>query len=124
MIKFKHKGSFKHAEKFLENAKRREYLKKLDYFGREGVIALSAFTPVRSGSTAESWDYEIVHSGGTFTIYWTNSNINDGVPIAVILQYGHGTGTGGYVQGIDYINPALKDTFKHIADAAWEELTK
>ena len=124
MIKFRHKGSFKHAEKFLENANRRQYLKKLDVFGREGVAALSAYTPVASGKTAESWDYEIHWGHGNVTIYWTNSNFNDNVPIAVILQYGHGTGTGGYVQGIDYINPALKDVFRHIADAAWEELTK
>lgn len=124
MFKFKHKGSFKHAEEFLKNANRREYLKKLDQFGREGVAALSAATPVGTGKTAESWDYEIKRTKESISIYWTNSNINDGVPIAVILQYGHGTGTGGYVQGIDYINPALKSTFRHIADSAWEELIR
>lgn len=124
MIKFRHKGSFKNAEKFLENASKRKYLELLDAFGREGVYALSAYTPVNSGKTADSWDYEIIRTRESVTIYWTNSNFNEDVPIAVILQYGHGTGNGGYVQGMDYINPALKDVFRHIADTAWEELTK
>ena len=85
--------------------------------------ALRSATPVDSGETAASWDYEIEMNGDKKAIYWTNSNINDGVPIAVILQYGHGTGTGGYVQGRDYINPTMQTIFDQIADDAWKEVT-
>lgn len=92
-------------------------------YGEYGVIALKAATPYDSGKTAESWDYEIQHRGSRSKIIWKNSNINKGVPIAVILQYGHGTGTGGYVQGVDYINPALKPVFQNLADEAWREVT-
>lgn len=88
-----------------------------------GVKALSEATPVLSGKTASSWGYQISKGHGSFSIHWTNSNINDGVPIAVIIQYGHGTGWGGYVQGIDYINPALRPVFQDIADQVWKEVT-
>ena len=99
---------------------------KLEQYGRAGVNALSAATPVDSGETADSWDYTITADKNTVRITWTNSNVKDGmnVPVAVILQYGHATGNGGYVQGIDYINPALKPLFDEIAIKAWEEVTK
>lgn len=96
----------------------------LDRFGQEGVAALSSATPVDSGKTAASWSYEIERGDGKTVISWSNSNVNDGVNIAVILQYGHGTGTGGFVQGRDYINPAIQSVFDRIAEEAWREVTK
>lgn len=96
----------------------------LDQYGAKGVAALSAATPVRSGETANSWDYKIEQSGQRYSISWTNSNINNGVNIALIIQLGHGTGTGGYVQGVDYINPALRPIFDQMAEEAWQEVTK
>ena len=96
--------------------------KILERYGDMGVSALAAATPVDSGTTASSWSYEIVTSGEDATIYWTNDNQNKGVYIAVILQFGHGTGTGGYVQGVDYINPAIRPVFDKIAEEAWMEV--
>ncbi len=117
-------GDFRNLEQFLKNAERGDYLKVLERFGRMGVDALSAATPIESGTTANSWSYEIVRKNGSAEIDFNNSNINKGVNIAIIIQYGHGTGTGGYVQGIDYINPALRPVFEQIADAAWKEVTR
>lgn len=122
-VKFEVSGGFTKTERFLNRMKRREYLNVLDEFGRDGVQALRNATPVDSGATAEAWDYEIKRTRGYTEIVWTNSNINDGVPIAVILQYGHGTGTGGYVQGRDYINPAIRPIFDKIAEKAWKVVT-
>lgn len=122
-VKFEVSGGFTKTERFLNRMRRREYLNVLDEFGREGVQALRNATPVESGLTAESWDYEIKRTRDYIEIIWTNSNINDGVPIAVILQYGHGTGTGGYVQGRDYINPAIRPIFDKIAEKAWKVVT-
>ena len=122
-VKFEVSGGFTKTERFLNRMKRREYLNVLDEFGRDGVQALRNATPVDSGATAEAWDYEIKRTRNYTEIVWTNSNINDGVPIAVILQYGHGTGTGGYVQGRDYINPALRPIFDKIAEKAWKVVT-
>lgn len=122
-VKFEMSGGFTKTERFLNRMKRREYLNVLDEFGRDGVQALRNATPVESGLTAESWDYEIKRTRDYVEIIWTNSNINDGVPIAVILQYGHGTGTGGYVQGRDYINPAIRPVFDKIAEKAWKVVT-
>lgn len=122
-VKFEVSGGFTKTERFLNRMKRREYLNVLDEFGRDGVQALRNATPVESGLTAESWDYEIKRTRDYVEIIWTNSNINDGVPIAVILQYGHGTGTGGYVQGRDYINPAIRPIFDKIAEKAWKVVT-
>lgn len=121
--KFEVSGGFTKTERFLNRMKRREYLNVLDEFGRDGVQALRNATPVDSGATAEAWDYEIKRTRNYTEIVWTNSNINDGVPIAVILQYGHGTGTGGYVQGRDYINPAIRPIFDKIAEKAWKVVT-
>lgn len=122
-VKFEVSGGFAKTERFLNRMKRREYLNVLDEFGRDGVQALRNATPVDSGATAEAWDYEIKRTRNYTEIVWTNSNINDGVPIAVILQYGHGTGTGGYVQGRDYINPAIRPIFDKIAEKAWKVVT-
>ena len=99
-------------------------LGNLDKYGREGVAALASATPIESGKTASSWYYEIKNSNGSATISFYNSNVNKGVPIAIILQYGHGTGTGGWVQGRDYINPAIQPVFDRIAEEAWREVTK
>ena len=123
-IKIQHRGDFKRTKKFLEQATKSDFRSVLEKYGQEGVNALSAATPVDSGATASSWGYEIVQERESFRIYWTNSHENNGVIIAVILQYGHGTGTGGYVQGRDYINPAIQPIFDALAAAAWEEVQK
>lgn len=115
---------FEKLEKRLKKAQKTDFSVILRRYGDEGVKALSEATPKESGETASSWDYRIVKSGHSSSIVWTNSNTNDGVNIAIILQYGHGTGTGGYVSGVDYINPALKPVFEKIAEDAWKELTK
>ena len=124
MISFKHTGDFSKTTKFLERAKRGDYLKVLDKYAKEGVKALSSATPVDSGTTANSWSYEIEKGNSSAKISFLNSNVNKGVPIAIILQYGHGTRNGGYVQGRDYINPAIQPIFDRIANEAWKEVTK
>lgn len=122
MITFRHKGDFSKTEKFLERAKRPFNLGLLDKYGREGVAALKSATPVDTGLTAESWYYEIIRNNGSIVINFNNSNIQNGVPIAVVIQYGHGTGTGGWVQGRDYINPAVRPIFDKLANEAWKEV--
>lgn len=122
MITFHHKGSFSNLEKMLRKSMGLRYRSVLEKYAKQGVDALAAATPKDTGETAASWGYEIVEGNGTLSIHWTNSHINKGVNIALILQYGHGTGTGGYVQGVDYINPALKPIFDAMADAAWKEV--
>lgn len=124
MISFRHKGDFSKLTSFLEKAKQTVRIGDLDRYGREGVSALASATPVDSGKTAASWYYEIQQSPGSVTITFNNSHVNAGVPIAIILQYGHGTGTGGWVQGRDYINPAIQPIFDKIANDAWREVTK
>ena len=124
MISFRQKGDFSKLTRFLERAKEVVHLGDLDKYGREGVAALASATPVESGLTANSWYYEIKHNRGSATISFHNSNIQNGVPIAIILQYGHGTGTGGWVEGRDYINPAIQPIFDAMANAAWREVTK
>jgi hypothetical protein len=124
MISFRQKGDFSKLDRFLERAKSVARLSILDKYGREGVAALASATPVDTGKTADSWFYEISHDNRSATITFSNSNINDGVPIAIVLQYGHGTGTGGWVEGRDYINPAIQPVFDRIVDEAWEEVTK
>lgn len=123
MISVKVGGSFKKTESFLKRNKRMKF-SSLDKYGKEGVQALAAATPVDTGLTAASWYYEIERNEGSTSIVWKNSNIVDGTPIAVILQYGHATRNGGYVQGTDYINTALRPIFEKIADSAWKEVTK
>lgn len=99
-------------------------LDALEKYGRQGVAALAAATPVESSETANSWTYEIVKRRGYFSIRWRNTHINDGQVIAVLLQYGHGTRNGGYVQGRDYINPAIQPIFDQIAEESWREVTR
>lgn len=118
------KGSLKRTERFLKRASNINYKSILQKYAQEGVAALAAATPVESGTTANSWDYEIRVSQGRYSIAWTNSNIVDGVQIAVIIQYGHATRNGGWVQGRDYINPALQPIFDKIANELWREVTK
>lgn len=124
MIRFKHRGDFRHTEAFFSRIRRRSYINILQKYGQAGVEALAASTPKDTGETASSWSYEIVQTRNGYSIFWNNSNVNQGVNIALILQYGHGTGTGGYVRGIDYINPAIRPIFDEIANAAWKEVTE
>jgi len=125
MIKFGHKGDFKELDRYLREAKNpNRIIKVLDRFGKQGVAALASATPVDSGKTAASWSYEIKSQNGVYSIQFNNSNINKYVNIAIILQYGHGTRNGGWVEGRDYINPAIQPIFDKITDQAWEEVTK
>ena len=123
MISFEQKGNFSSTEKFLKNASSKDYRAILEQYAQAGVSALSVSTPINTGKTASSWSYIIEQSGNTMSIVWTNSNIQNGVNIALILQYGHGTKNGGYVQGLDYINPAIRPIFDKLADAAWKEVS-
>lgn len=123
MIEFTAKGDFDKTYKFLDRILKRDFYKRLEMYGQRGVNALAAATPKRTGRTAASWYYEINRNLNSVEIYWKNSNINNGVNIAVLIQYGHGTGWGKYVQGIDYINPAIKPIFNEMADNIWKEVT-
>jgi hypothetical protein len=122
MIVFRHRGSFKNTERFLTRAQKINYLHILQKYAQQGVSALAVATPVDSGLTANSWDFKIEVSRSGYSISWINTNIKSGVSIAIILQYGHGTRHGGYVQGRDYINPALRPVFDRIADELWREV--
>lgn len=124
MITFRQQGDFSKTTGFLERAKESIHFGVLDKCGREGVAALSSATPVDTGNTAGSWYYDIENRHGSATINFYNSNVHNGVPIAIILQYGHGTRNGGWVEGIDYINPAIQPIFNKIVDEAWREVTK
>lgn len=124
MISIKHKGNFSKTEKSFKNLLSRDYLDILKRYGQEGVNALAAATPVDSGETANSWSYKIQQSKGGVKITWFNSNVVNGVPIAILLQYGHATRNGGYVVGRDYINPAIRPIFDKIATNVWKEVTK
>lgn len=124
MISFSSRGDFSKATSFFEKLKETAKLGILDKYGRKGVEALSAATPVDTGLTASSWEYEIEHSGESATISFYNTNTNRGVNIAIILQYGHGTNNGGWVAGRDYINPAIQPIFDEIAEEAWREVCK
>ena len=124
MISFRQKGDFSKLTRYLERAKEAAKIGILDKYGKEGVAALASATPTETGKTANSWYYEVENQNGSAKITFNNSNINKGVPIAIILQYGHGTGTGGWVQGRDYINLAVQPLFDRIAEEAWKEVTK
>lgn len=124
MIRFRQKGDFTKTERFLGRLKNGIRLADLDKYGRAGVAALSSATPVKTGLTASSWYYKVERNRDSIRIVFCNSNLQNGVPIAVILQYGHGTGTGGWVEGRDYINPAIQPIFDQIAESAWKEVTK
>lgn len=125
MIKFKVSGdkNFKKTTSFLQKILTPLNLSMLDQYGREGVLALEQATPVDSGKTSQSWKYKINHGKEKVSISFYNTNINDGVNIAIILQYGHGTRNGGWVEGRDYINPAIQPVFDKIVDDAWKEVT-
>ena len=124
MISFRQKGAPPPLTSFLERAKETVYLGDLNKYGRQGVAALASATPVDTGKTASSWSYKIENNNGSVSISFENSNIQDGVPIAIILQYGHGTRNGGWVEGRDYINPAIQPIFDQIVNEAWKEVTK
>ncbi len=124
MIRYRQKGSFKNLTMFLERAQKTFDAGILDKYGQQGVAALSSATPIDSGKTANSWGYVIEQKKGSVTITFTNKNIQNGVPIAIILQYGHGTSNGGWVEGRDYINPALRPIFDKLVEEAWREITK
>lgn len=124
MITFRHKGDLSKTTRFLERAKHAVRLSDLDKYGREGVAALESATPTESGLTASSWYYKISYDKSGAKIAFYNSNVNEGVPIAIILQYGHGTGTGGWVEGRDYINPAIQPIFDRLVNEAWREVTR
>lgn len=115
-------GDFARTMKFLTKMKRGDYLDRVKYCCDKGVVALSRATPIDTGKTAESWSYEIKTTHSGMVIYWTNSNVIDGFNVAIGLQYGHGTGKGGYVRGLDYINPAIRPVFEEIADDIWREV--
>lgn len=123
MITFSHKGDFKKTFNFLKKASKLNF-NILAKYGELGLLALKDATPKDSGHTAESWYYQIIETTNGYSLQFLNSNIVDGVPIAIILQYGHGTGTGGYVQGRDYINPAIRPIFDDIAKNLWKEVMK
>lgn len=123
MITFHHKGNFNKTIRFLNNFSDFPIKRILDKYGKMGVDALAAATPVDTGKTAASWTYEIEVSKNSYTITWLNTNVNKHVNIALILQYGHATRNGGYVAGRDYINPALQPVFDQIATEAWQEVT-
>ena len=124
MVVIRHRGDLKKTRNFLERIVRRKYRDVLKKYGQRGVDALSAATPKDTGKTAGSWEYEIEQTQTGYTIEFNNTNLNHGVSIALLLQYGHGTRNGGYVQGIDYINPALRPVFEKMADEAWQEVVK
>lgn len=124
VIEFKHKGNFRKTDGFLKNLKYFSIDQILDYYGQKGVEALKATTPVDTGKTASSWHYEIVKEDGKTSVVWKNSNIKDWVNVAVIIQYGHATSSGSWVEGIDYINPALQPIFNQIAEDAWNEIRR
>lgn len=117
-------GDFSKTLKFLNHLQHKDYLNILAEYGRRGVEILRAATPVNTGKTADSWYYEIENGRDKTTISWCNRNVNEGVVIAAIIQYGHGTGWGTYVSGIDYINPAMKPVFDELANECWKEVTK
>ena len=122
MVIVKQKGDFSKTEKFLNIISKKLYYRNLQKYAEQGVAALASATPIDSGTTANSWNYEIRQTKNSVSIYWTNSNVNKDVPIAVIIQYGHGTRNGGYVQGRDYINPAMRPIFDKIAENVWKEV--
>lgn len=124
MISFRHKGNFSKTSKYLSRIKEKKFLGILDKYGREGVAVLMSSTPIDSGLTASSWRYEIRQENGSVRIVFCNDNIQNGVPIAIILQYGHGTRNGGWVEGRDYINPAIQPVFDKLAESVWKEVIK
>jgi hypothetical protein len=124
VISIESKGSFKNTESYLARAKRADAFNVLNQYGAMGVRALAAATPMDTGLSAQSWTYSVEKRRGRYTIVWKNTNVVNGTPVVILIQYGHGTGTGGWVQGRDFINPAMRPVFDQIADAVWREVTK
>lgn len=124
MIRFEHKGDFSKTARYLQQMKKMDLRRILDKYGQKGVDALSSATPMDSGLTANAWSYSVDLKNGSIALNFNNSNVQDGVPIAIIIQYGHGTGTGGWVEGRDYINPAIQPIFDEITDELWREVTR
>ena len=124
MIKFTHKGDFSKVTKYFKKIQKGINVNSLNKYGQRGVEALASNTPVDTGKTANSWYYEIENKNGIARISFCNSNIQNGVPIAIILQYGHGTRNGGWVEGRDYINPAIQPIFDEITKNAWKEVSE
>lgn len=123
MIRFRSRGSTQKMESFLHSMQRMSVKDILEPYAQQGVAALASATPVDTGVAAASWDYEITTANGKTTITWTNSDVENGFPVVIMLQYGHGTGTGGYVQGRDFINPAIQPIFDRIANGVWKVVT-
>lgn len=124
MITIKCTGDFKNTTKFLERARKLSIQQILERYGQEGVKALQAATPIDTGETSSMWGYKVSTGRNSSSITWTNDSINDGIPIVILIQYGHGTKNGGYVSGVDFINPAIQNVMDKIADSAWKEVTK
>ena len=122
-VAVKHKGSFENLDKFLKHYDRKKLILILNQLGQEGVLALTSATPVDSGITSESWGYNVKVTNKSLGIEWFNDNVEDGLPIVILLQYGHATRNGGWVQGKDFINPAIQPIFDKIANALWWEVT-
>ena len=123
-IRFTHKGDFSKTTKFLTRVTQTVRRSDLERYAEKGIAALASATPVETGLTADSWTYEIITKKGSITINFINTNVQQNVPIAVIIQYGHGTGTGGWVEGRDYINPAIQPIFDEMINDIWREVTK
>lgn len=123
-IEVRHSGSFDNVQRFLRSIVNGDIYKTLDRFGQEGVRALSAATPIDTGLASTSWDYQITRDRGSWSISWINTDVEGGAVVVLLIQYGHGTGTGGYVQGRDFINPAMRPIFDRIANEAWEAVTR
>lgn len=124
MISITTRGSTDKTAAYLNRMKRGDAFKRLERYGQMGVEALARATPVDSNLTATSWEYEVIRRRKSYTIIWRNTNVVSGVPVAILLQYGHATGTGGWVQGRDYINPAIRPVFDRIAKDVWKEVTR
>lgn len=124
MISFESKGSFDNTESWLRRMLHDDIFASLEGYGQMGVDALRSVTPIDSGITADSWTYEVIRDGKSYSIVWGNTNVVAGTPVAVLLQYGHGTGTGGYYEGRDYINPAIQPIFDRIAAEVWKVVTE
>lgn len=124
MIAFNHTGNFKPTLRFLNKASKINYLNILNKYGAIGVNALSKATPVDTGNTANSWRYDILNFKKSQVLQWSNTNVNKGIPIAILIQYGHGTRNGGYVYGRDYINPALRPILDDLATVIWQEVQR
>ena len=123
MISVQQRGSFRRTENFLKKMSRGDIFRTLDRYAKQGVVALASATPHQTGASAASWNYEVRRTRGSYSITWTNSHMAGGTPLVILLQFGHGTGTGGYVQGRDFINPAIRPIFDKIAEEGWKAVT-